>query len=537
MKKFFWIILLALSGLMLSPVKYYAADNLEFEDEMKLYVGEIKMIPVNNPTRIAIGNPDVVDVINVSKNELTLSPKTPGKTNLVFWDLYGEQSYKLKVFAENIEEFKRRIDNLLSKLKLSGVYTKAEEDEGKVLLLGEVKDPQDREKISLVLGPLKDKTVDLITVKEEETVVEIDVQVLELDKDATKTLGFTWPSSITLTERGSPALTSTTQSQVGTTETIASTTGGGTKWSHLFKVLNLSRGAFSWTLDTLVQQGKARILSRPRLACQSGKEAELLVGGEKPVFTTEVVAASSGAEPSTSVEYKEFGIKLNIKPTVTDDSRIKIALNVDISEVGEAEIIGSSSAPTAKAFPLTKRSIATELYLDDGQTLAIGGLIKQKTEEDVTKTVGLGDIPILGFFFRKRVSRVGGGSGERGNVELFVTLTPKIIGRPSAIGKSQSATPDPLRNYVQIIQKRINDNMSYPNSAKEAGFQGIVKLSLHLSYLGQLLDVLVKTSSGYKILDDNAVIATKAIEHYPPFPDSIDKEELWVDIPIVYRLN
>lgn len=560
MKKFFWIISLVLLSFTLLPVKYYAADNLEFEDEINLYIGEIKIIPVNSPTRIAIGNPAVADVINVTKSELTLSPKAAGTTALVFWDIYGEQSYKLKVFAENIQEIKRRIDNLLTKLNLPGVRTQAEEEEGKVLLLGNVKSPQEREKIALVLGPLKDKTIDLIAVKEEETVVEIDVQVLELSKDATTTLGFTWPSNITLAERGSPGIATSSQTQVGTTSTISGGTAIGTEWSTLFKVLNLSRGAFSWTLDVLVQEGKARILSRPRLACQSGKEAELLVGGEKPIFTTTV--ASAGGE-GTTVEYKEYGIKLKIKPTVTDDGRIKVALNVDISEVGTADTIGSSTSPTAKAYPLTKRNVATELYLDDGQTLAIGGLIKQKQEEDVVKTPWLGDIPILGALFRKKTTKTGGGSGERGNNELFITLTPKIVGKEGVIQPEEKpekkevvsepsvkpapvtsiteqlepALPEPFKNYAGIIQKRILDNISYPASAKEAGFQGTVKLSLHFSNLGQLLDVLVKKSSGYKILDDNAVTVTRRIISYPPFPASIDKEELWVDIPIVYRLD
>lgn len=514
--------------LLLPCLKARAADNLS--DELKLYLGETQILPVNNPTRIAIGNPDIVDVTNATKSELTLSPKLQGSTTLVIWDNFGEQSYSVKVFNENIHEIKRRVDNLLAKLSLPGIYTQAEEDEGKVILLGSVKIPQDRENITLVLGPLKEKTVDLIAVKEEDAAVEIDVQVLELSKDATNTLGLTWPGSITLTEVGSPGIQT-----------------AGVKWSTLLKVLNLKRAAFSVTLDALVQEGKAKILSRPRLACQSGKEAELLVGGEKPIITTTV--ASTGGS-GTNVEYKEYGLKLKIKPTVTDDQRIKVSLNVEISEVGTAETIGEADAPTARAYPLTKRNVLTELYLGSGQTMAIGGLIKQKAEEDIRKIAGLGDLPIVGLLFRKKDSKIGGGEGERGNMELFITLTPTIIPgkeavsekrgeiKPAVISSSvDNNLPVPLRDYASIVQKRIMDNLRYPDSAKEAGFSGTVKLKLHLSYLGQLLDVAVKEPSSYRVLDDNAIEIARRLISYPPFPPSVEEKELWIDIPITYQLD
>jgi len=537
MKKAFFIVGLTILSLICFPFYDYAADDVN-QEVIKLYLGEIKMVPVSNPLRVAVGNPNIADVVSATKNELTLSPKAMGTTTLVFWDNFGEQSYQVKVFAENIQEVKRRIDSLLKKLVLPGVSTQAEEDEGKVFLLGSVKTAQDKEKISLVLGPLMSKVVDLLVIKEEEVAIEIDVQVMELDKDATSTLGFSSPGTVTLTEVGSAALTA-----------------GGAPLASVFRAHNFTRSAFSWTLDALINEGKAKILSRPRLACQSGKEAELLVGGEKPIFTTEV--ASAGGE-GTSVEYKEYGIKLKIKPTVTDENRIKVGLNVEISEIGVADSIGSATVTTAKAYPLTRRNVSTELYLNDEQTLSIGGLIKQKEEEDIRRTPFLSDIPLVGLFFRKKTNLSGGGTGERGNTELYITLTPKIVRstvKDSAMDKTEkdkksslesavatakaeeTLPADPLKNYANIIQKRILDNLRYPVSAKESSFQGTVKLSLHLSYLGQIQDVVVKTSSGYKILDDNAVEVARGLISYPPFPPSIAEKDLWIDIPIEYRLN
>jgi len=523
----------------LLPFNGYALD--EAGEELKLFVGEPQILSVNNPSRIVIGNPDIADVSDVTKDEMTINPKTAGTTSLVFWDNFGEQSYQIKVIAENMNEVKRRVDNLLGKLNLPEVYTQIAEEESKVLILGRVKTPQDRERISTALGALKDKIIDLVVLKEEEAVVNIDVQVLELNKDATNTLGLTWPGAINLAERGSPGLS-------------------GAKWSTLFKVLDLERGTvssgtytsdpFTFKLDALIQEGKARVLSRPRLSCQSGKEAELMVGGEKPIFTT-TVAATTGTS-GTEVEYKEFGIKLKIKPTVAEEKKIKLALNVEVSEVGTAEFIGLTTQRTAQAYPLTKRNASTELFLNDGQTMAIGGLMKQKTEEDIRKTPWLGDIPILGLLFRKKTTTIGGGTGARGDVELFITLTPTIVSEekkatedkkeitpkttPAASSISKNL-PESIAGYASIIQKRILENLTYPALAKEAGFKGTVKLSLHLSYQGELLEAKVKESSGYKILDDQSISSAKKIISYPPFPSSIEQKELWVDIPIVYQLN
>lgn len=528
------VFLLISSLVIISFTLWFAFGYVEDEigEVLKLYMGEVKILSVSKPTRVAIGNPNIADVTEVTKDEVTISPKATGNTTLVIWDNFGEHSYRIKVLAEDFAEIKRRIDNLLGKLNLPQVYTQVAEDEGKILLLGRVKNSQDRERVLTAIGLLKEKIVDLIEIKEEEAVVEIDVQVLELNKDAQTTLGFTWPGSIGLTDKSGPTTTAVTGLR------------------EIFHVSDFTRTAFNITLDALINEGKAKVLSRPRLACQSGKEAELLVGGEQPILTTETV---TGGGVGTEVDYKEYGIKLKIKPTVTEKRQIKLVLNVEVSDVGASEItIGSATQPTAKAWPISKRTASTELVLNDQQTLAIGGLIKQKKDEDITKTPWLGDIPMLGLLFRKKTTKIGGGALARGDTELFITLTPTIVtgteetaflerketrGSEVPLLGIKKETPSALQGYAQIIQKRILENLIYPASAKEAGFQGTIKLSLHLSYQGELLDVIIKDSTGYKVIDDNAVSVVKGISPYPPFPPSIDSKELWIDVPITYQLD
>lgn len=532
MKKIFLVLFLIVFSVIASSKFYVFGDSAE--EEIKLYLGEDRLIPVSNLTRIAIGNPNIADVTAASRDQITLTPKAPGATSLIFWDNFGEQSLRVRVFPENIEEVKRRIDGILEKLKEHGVYTQPQEEEGRVMLMGRVKTNQEREQIITALGSLKNKIIDLIEIKEDESVVEIDVQVLELNKGATNTLGFTWPGDMTITEASLPT------TLVG-------------KFADLFTVNKFSRAAFTFKLDALIQQGDARILSRPRIICQSGKEAELIVGGEKPIMTT-TIAATTGAQ-GTQVSYKEYGIKLKVKPTIKDDTQIKLGVNVEVSELSDTAVtLGSISNVTARAYPMTKRNASTELFLNDGQTMSIGGLIKQKKEDDVRKVPWLADLPVLGAFFRQRATKTGSGYSTKGDTELFITLTPRIVKAENQVKQTQRETTpqattsviakesevglsNPFTGYVQLIQQRISENLAYPPSAKNAGFEGVVKLNLRLAYNGELLGAVVKNSSGYQILDEQAIVVAKSIAFYPPFPASIEQKELWVEVPVVYQLN
>lgn len=500
-------------------------------EEYTMYMDEIKTIPVNSPHRVVISNPKIADITGITKKEMTITPRSPGSTTLVFWDNFGEQSYQLKVYLENMYQIKRRIDSLIAQLDLPEVKTQAQDEEGKVILLGRVKNAQDKDRIALALGPLKDKTVDLIQVKEEEAVVEIDVQILELNKDATDTLGFTWPGGT---------------GDINVLDSSIATTVAG-PFKDLLTINRFTRSALNltWKLDFLIQEGKARVLSRPRLACQSGKEAQLLVGGEKPTFTTTI--NETGSASSSTIAYKEYGIKLKIKPNVMDEGRIKLNVNVEVSEVGTAETIGATNAPTGRAYPLTKRTAITELFLNNGETMAIGGLIKQKTEEDLRKMPWLADVPVLGTFFRRRVTKTGGGQGERGNTELFITLTPTIVKsesteKPEQLKPAPSITAKPvkevkpgLEGYTQIVQERITDALYYPQQAKDTGWEGNLKLGLKLAAGGTLKEMKLLQSSGYRILDDAAIDVAQKQAPYPPFPPQIEAAEIWVEVPIYYK--
>ena len=509
-------------------------------ESFTLYLGESKIVPVKNPTRVVISNPKIVDVDSVGREEMFIVAKGIGSTGIVWWDNFGQHALEVEVFKEDLTRIKQRLDNILNELKMPNVFTWRADSEGKVFLLGSVKEQKDKDRIILALGILKDKVTDLVEVKEEETTVEISVQIMEIGKDAQKKLGFIMPNQV-IAKEGAGQFDGTLR---GTANAI-------------FHVFQWQRDPlFQVTFDALAEEGKAKILSRPRLACQSGKEAELSVGGEKPIFSTGVV---SGGGTSTSVEYKEYGIKLKIKPVVTQEQKIKVGLKVEVSEALKAESIGGADGTTASASPMTKRSASTELVLADGETMVIGGLIKKKVEEEYSKTLGLGDIPILGILFRHKSTSSGGSErGTLGDAELFITLTPKIMSkeRNAAREEKQARLEEGAQaqvketmpalqegeavvtaRYIQIVNKRIQDNLIYPWTASQGHLEGVLKLSLKISATGQLLDSKIIQYSGFSVLDENALKTVRKVSPFAPFPSEINQKELWVEIPIVYNLK
>ena len=528
MRRILKIIALFCLSIFLSCSFALAEKGYQDGERITLYTGEMRVFAVDWPTRIIINAPEVADVTWVSEEDMFVVAKNPGITSLIWWDGLGQHALQLEVLPADMDIIKQRVENLIRELDLPDVFVRHAEREGKILLLGRVKSEQVLNRINAALGELSGKTTNLVRVEEEEASVEINIQILEISRDATRKLGFEMPTSTALTEpfpKFGDKLTD-----------IPEALFNFAKWTRA--------GPFSAVLNFLIEEGKARILSQPRLVCQSGKEAELLVGGEKPIMTSQAVW---GGGTSTEVDYKQYGIKLSIRPNILPQERIQISLDVDISDVGEAEVLGYPEAPTAKAWPLKRRTTSTELILGNAETLAISGLIRQVSEEKLRKFPGLGDIPVLGIFFRGRETKRGG--GDKGDTELVITLTPVILKEATSAPRTaakglidpQALYPEITRMaidaYTQRLIKRIQDNFVYPPEAHKEKLEGLVNLSLYIRSDGEVRRVEVSRSSGWSLLDENAVRIINHVSPFPPFPPDIEEKELRIDIPINYALQ
>jgi TonB family protein len=494
----------------------------ETEEEITLVIPEVKTISISSPRRIAISNPEIADISSVSQTELIVSPKAVGKTTLIVWDAAGRKTtYPIRVLSEDLSEIKMRIDKLIAELGYPDIYSKISKEENKILLLGNVDSQEHKEKLDSVLLHLKEKIIDMIEVKAQSQLVQIDVEVLEISKNALEDLGFKWVS--TIDDSSSSGIKWTEQ---GWDES------GGFK-QDIYKLFRLSRiwdrGAISAQLNLIISQGKGRVLSRPKLVCLSGKEASFLVGGEIPVVTS--TSVSGGI--SVNVEYKDYGILLEISPTVKSENFIQAVLNTEVSGIDEAKSV-TVSGMYVPAF--SKRTAKTELFLKEGQAVFLAGLISSEDSKNINKLPALANIPILGALFRSR-------KFQEDETELVISLTPKIIRQREEVSTKELSSslkkeyPRTLVKYIQEIQRRIGNAVFYPESVRRYDAEGEVLLSLHILADGRLLNVVVNKSSGNKMLDEASINIVKAQAPFPPLPRASGLSEIWIDVPIVFRSN
>lgn len=504
-----------------------AVTVTQWEDEVYLVQGEIASVGVVSPRRVSIADPAVADIDSVNSKELVLVGKGPGNTVLTIWDKLGQRTLNVKVVTENLDYLKARIDQLLiDNLGLKEVLTRVNGAEGKIVILGRA-NPEQQENIGLLLAPFSDKIINLIKIKED-ALVQIDVQILELSKDDADNLGVDWMKAINFTEE--PIRGSTTAASGGTVTTL-NRIGG---LSEMVRISSWSRDAITGAINLLVSRGKGRVLSRPKLVCLSGKEAEFLVGGQLPIITSNATSTAV----TSNIDYRDYGIKLKIKPTVGTDNQINTQMHVEVSEIDTARGVATT---TTNAPAFSNRSIDSELSLRDGQTLFIAGLIKNKDTSTINKFPGLADVPIIGVLFRSK-------NFIKGDTELIVSITPTIIRQaPPAISAREekavlpaisAAEPqDPILKYVNEVQKIIAGSIHYPSEAKDAGWEGKVNLKLHLKSDGSLSEVGLSKSSGYEIFDETADSVVKSLSPYPPFPADIAANDLWIEVPVVFQRN
>jgi pilus assembly protein CpaC len=168
-------------------------------------------------------------------------------------------------------------------------------------------------------------------------------------------------------------------------------------------------------MQALQAHNALQILAEPNLMAISGQKATFLAGGEFPY----VLVQPSAGITTYSIVFKPFGVKLDFIGTVLEDNTIRLHVNPEVSTLDYSNAVavpgGGGTLPA-----LSTRRAETEIELKDGQSFGIAGLLDQRATEQLSKVPGIGDIPILGQFFRSR-------SINKTNNELLVFVTPHIV--------------------------------------------------------------------------------------------------------------
>ncbi len=250
--------------------------------------------------------------------------------------------------------------------------------------------------------------------------VDVDITVLEINRNDVKNLGATYTQ----------LLDSVTANPTGFV--IGQTGGGGGAFQF--------RSPFQASLRAEIANGNARLLSNPHTTVLSGRTATFKVGGEVPI--PGVTTLSGNGNATTSIIFKPFGILIDVTPVASDDGAITLQVRSEVSQpdftIGVAPPGGGGVVPG-----FSQRQAQTEVTVEPGGTLALAGLIQNNSRQLLRKLPVLGDIPVLGALFSSK-------RYQKDETELMIFITPKLQenklkpgiqapARSTSVGESTSA--------------------------------------------------------------------------------------------------
>jgi pilus assembly protein CpaC len=298
--------------------------------------------------------------------------------------------------------------------ELPGQTIKVTDDNGNIFLRGTVKDLAASDRAAQIAGTAG-KVVNLlyVDVPKPDRQIMLKVRFMSVDRSLEKQLGINFfntglGNSVGAVSTGQYSPPGVTLPAPGVPSTATVT--NPLQIEAFFPGLDV--GA---TIAALEEKGVVEVLAEPNLLAQNGKQASFLAGGEYPYPV--VQGTSAGGAGAVTIQFKEYGVRLNFLPVVTPRGTIRLQVAPEVSSLdysNEVEI-GGFTVPG-----LTTRRVTTEVELGEGQSFVIGGLLDNRDNESYSKIPGLGDIPILGKLFRSMQK-------TRTNTELIVIVTPELV--------------------------------------------------------------------------------------------------------------
>lgn len=395
------------------------APAAPFESEssaVRLLVGRSTVVDVGTAiARVSLTSADIADALVTAPNQLLVHGKTPGTISMFVWDRTGGiRRYEL-VVQRDLSRLGEQLQQLFPGESI-GVQSNGRD----IVLSGRVssKDIADKA-VSLAAGYVdkREEVVSLLQLQPGATnQVLLRVRFAEVSRNALTELGasfFTGPNGYK-----DVIGRSATQQYSAPIFDDKGTNGNRLVFSDF---LNLFLFDMKHQLGTVIKalqtKGLFQSLAEPNLVAESGKEASFLAGGEFPI----PVAQGAGTNIAISVQFKEFGVRLNFTPLVEGDRvHLKVRPEVSTLDFANAVVLNGFRIPA-----LSTRRTETEVELQDGQTFAIAGLLNNTMTKSLQKIPGIGDIPILGLLFRSEAA-------QKDRTELVVMITPQILTRSSA---------------------------------------------------------------------------------------------------------
>ena len=392
-------------------------------NEMVVVVGKSVLVDCRHQiSRIAVGSGDLAEATAVSPTEVMLNGKAAGETSLIIWQVNGERQFFNVKIRTSSSVTNDRLESVRRELRteLPGQSLRVTAENGQVFLRGTVNDLNSSDR-AVQIASSAGKVMNLlyVNVPPAEPQILLKVRFASLDRTIQRQLGI---NLFSLGAANSIGSVTTQQFSPPTIALGAPGTAGGSatpSTGTLSSLLNLfiyrpdlNLGA---TIEALETQGVLQILSQPNLLTANGKQGSFLAGGEYPY---PVIQGSTGSGTgAVTIQFKEFGVRLNFIPTITPRGTIRLQVAPEVSSLDFANGL-TISGFTIPA--LSTRKVKTEVELSEGQSFAIAGLLDNRETKNFSKVPFIGDIPILGKFFQSQTK-------TRSNTELIVIVTPEII--------------------------------------------------------------------------------------------------------------
>ena len=290
--------------------------------------------------------------------------------------------------------------------------------------------------------------------------VFVEALILEISMDATRDLGASLAGFIPTGDEGviyggmnqqSPGLGVLTPGTNGVpsllTQSIEGVLAGGL--FNMIKVTPPGGGpqvdvpAISALINLSKKDSDINILSAPRLLTSDNEEAEIIIGSNVPIITSRLTdtGGSTGLAQSVTVERKDVALTLRFTPQITEGNQVRLNIFQEITDIAETSLAGNVNevGPT-----FTKRLLRNTVLAEDGRTVVLGGLIRNNEQVTISKVPLLGDIPGLGWLFKRKTN-----SNTKTNLLIFIT--PKIVKNADDLEEVTQASRQSMDDFQEGI--------------------------------------------------------------------------------------
>ncbi len=395
--------------------------------------------------RISVTDPAIATAMPITPTQILVHGKTPGEVSLLIWDeLERSRSFDLRVDVD-VSACAEEEHRVFPDEQITVTPSRSA-----IVLSGHVSTEDLAKRAGELASAYSPKVVNVLTfgpVGAQEVLLQ--VKFAEVDRTVMNQMGFNFVSTGAANTQG----TVTTGQFGGFEPPTVGPAGSGTSTTTLNNVLNLfvfrpdiNLGAVIEALET---KNLLQILSEPNLIAVNGKKASFLAGGQ---FPFPIVQPGQGFTAVT-ISFKDFGVRLEFTPVIMPNGNIHLQVSPEVStlDFSNALTISGFTVPA-----LSTRRADTEFELQDGQSFVIAGLLDNRVTDIYNKIPGLGDIPILGNFFKSK-------SIQKSNSELMVLCTVHRVS-PTTEPPTPPKNPQPFMDEGKF-DKSVKERGSNPSNS------------------------------------------------------------------------